>query len=179
MIRPQRASLEISIMGAKVQFTPCAADSKAAILADSSMASRSQLAVSPSGTGNMVLYPWITSYPKIKGILSLEFSMTSFWASVVASTESTLSMEPTMPFLRFSSFCLLSISEAGPVRSQLPLYCTNCPIFSSRVIRFKTESTLVSTFSTELGISGFCACAKKLPKRNTRMGLNFFIFFIN
>ena len=150
MIRPQRASRETSIIGENVQFTPSATDSKAAIRADSSAASISQLAVSANGTGKIVLYPWITSYPKIIGILIREFSMFSFCAFSVASTESTFSMDPTRPFLSLSSFCLLPVSEAGPVRSQLPLYWIIWPTFSSRVMMFKTESTLASTFFTEL-----------------------------
>ena len=54
MIRPQRASQATSTIGAKVQWTPAAAASVAAMRADASIAARSQLAASPSGVGNIV-----------------------------------------------------------------------------------------------------------------------------
>ncbi len=54
MIRPHRASRAMSTIGANVQWRPAAAASVAAMRADCSIAATSQLAVSPSGVGNMV-----------------------------------------------------------------------------------------------------------------------------
>jgi hypothetical protein len=56
-IRPQRGSLEISTIGAKVQFTPDRAASKAATLAPSRASEGFQVAAWPSGIGNIVLKP--------------------------------------------------------------------------------------------------------------------------
>ena len=55
MTRPQRASLDISTIGANVQLIPAAEASKAAFLADNSIASKSQLAASAKGIGVIVL----------------------------------------------------------------------------------------------------------------------------
>ena len=54
MIRPHRASQATSTIGAKVQWTPAAAASVAAMRADCSIAAMSQLAASPSGVGKIV-----------------------------------------------------------------------------------------------------------------------------
>ena len=54
MILPHRGSRQMSTIGAKVQWTPEAAASVAAMRAERSIAATSQLAVSPRGTGKVV-----------------------------------------------------------------------------------------------------------------------------
>ncbi len=118
MIRPQRASRQMSSMGAKVQCTPAAAASVPATRAEASTASRSQLAASPRGTGKIVRKPWITSYPKIRGIPRRLFSTASSWVFRVASAPMTFSIEPTRPLFTCSSRSLaVPSSGAGPVTS--------------------------------------------------------------
>jgi hypothetical protein len=68
----------MSTIGEKVQHIPSALASCAAILADLSINGIFHDEAKASGIGNTVWYPWITSIPKIKGILSLVFSTAIF-----------------------------------------------------------------------------------------------------
>ena len=79
-------------------------------------------------------------------------STANFCNAFTFFTPITLSIEPTYPFLIWSYFNAAAPSlGAGPVTSQKPLYWFICPIFSSKVISFKTESTFVS----KLDLLGF------------------------
>src|SRR5204863_494235 len=71
-IRPQRGSRAISTIGEYAQFNPSAAASVAAMRALCSIIGISHEQDKPSGMGNIVLCPCITSSPNIKGIFSLE-----------------------------------------------------------------------------------------------------------
>jgi hypothetical protein len=59
----------MSTIGAKVQFKPPADASMAATRSEFSIAFVSHEEASARGIGNIVLYPWITSYPNMRGIL--------------------------------------------------------------------------------------------------------------
>src|SRR6266853_1671635 len=73
-MRPHRASREISTIGENAQRTPADEASEAATRAAFSTISGSQVAARPSGIGNVVRNPWMTSSPKISGIFKREFS---------------------------------------------------------------------------------------------------------
>ena len=84
----------MSTIGAKVQCTPDAAASVAAMRAECSIACMSQDAASPSGTGNTFLKPWITSSANNSGIFRRD-CIASCCSSRVSRTLFTVSTEPT------------------------------------------------------------------------------------
>ena len=65
---PNEGRVRCPPIGLNVHEIPSALASAAAIRADSSMAVISQVQDNPSGIGNMVSYPWMTSIPNSKGM---------------------------------------------------------------------------------------------------------------
>src|SRR5258706_5755642 len=128
MILPQRGSRAMSTIGVKVQCRPTLRASAAAIEALSSTMAGSQLAACPSGIGNSVLYPWMTSKPSKTGIFRRDCNAARC-NSLVNLAPRTFSVEPSKP-LRASSICS---GLAFPWES--PGSCCSCPSFSASVIR--------------------------------------------
>ena len=146
---------------------PLAAASVAAILSAFSMAVRSQLEACANGMGKVVRKPWITSCPNNSGIFNLDCIAISC-NSLVCCTPITLSMEPICP-LRICA-CLSPSFVIGPVWLQSPLYWFICPIFSSSVISFSTESTFCEM--------DFCCACIPFPVKSSRQTRGRWILFI-
>src|ERR1039458_4237800 len=123
-MRPQRGSRAMSIIGENVHWIPTAKASRAATRAAWRTSSGSQLADCPSGIGKMVVYPWITSSPKISGIPS-RLSLASRCASALCAGVPPPNSEPHRPW-RISFF----VWSARPRNAS----CDICPSFSSSVI---------------------------------------------
>ena len=125
-------------MGAKVQRTPEAAASTAAIRAPASASSGFQVAAIPSGMGKIVRKPWITSRPMSSGIPS-RLSVTATRCSrLITSTSTSLRIEPSLPARTASSW------PAPEFRWLI------WPSFSSRVIFASSSSMLRSCCSSSM-----------------------------
>ena len=168
--RPQRGSREISTIGLKVHEIPSALASTAAMRADSSMAVMSQVQDKPSGIGNIVSYPWITSMPNNNGIPSRESSTACFCTSRIFSTPFRLNNPPTSPFLIFAAMSLLLACPVviSPVTGRF-----NCPIFSSSVILFINTS-----MKRSISCGDFCADVVRKPAANNRTDRLNFLYII-
>ena len=119
-------------MGEKVTCSPLTAASLAAILAHRMESSGSNAAPCPSGIGNTVLYPLMTSSINSNGIRCGCFSIYAFCPFFTAAAPDTPIAEPARSI--FS--CVNPFSAIGPVatdapRKKEPATWFICPIFSS------------------------------------------------
>ena len=98
----------MSSIGENVHLTPQEAASTAATRAPLSTNSGSKVAASPSGIGNMVLKPCMTSLLTRIGIPSRLLSTAAFWILFISAGSTQLRMEPTSPF------SAASVSQSPP-----------------------------------------------------------------
>ena len=168
--RPQRGSREMSTIGLNVHEIPSALASTAAIRADSSMAAISQVHDRPSGMGNIVSYPWMTSMPNSNGIPRRDCSTACFCTSRIFSTPFRLNSPPTSPFLILAAISLLLACPVviSPVTGRF-----NCPIFSSNVILL-----IRASMKRFMSCGDFCAATFRNPARSNRMTELSFLFII-
>jgi hypothetical protein len=84
----------MSTIGLNVHLMPSAVASDADT--DSSLVTRagSQVLASASGTGKIVLYPWMTSSEKISGMCSRDWSA-AFWSALMLATPTMSRTDPT------------------------------------------------------------------------------------
>ena len=138
--RPQRASREISTMGAKFQARPTAVASSAAARAVRFARFASKAAASASGTGKMVRNPWITSAANSSGMPRRDSSTATVCMRRCQSAESPLNTAPSRPS-RTAWACssidpgtaagLAALAGAGASAAGMMV---SCPAFSSSVI---------------------------------------------
>ena len=112
--------------------------STAEIRAASSIAVIFQVADNPSGIGKMVLYPWMTSIPKISGIRFGLLSNANCWVSRIFAAPSRFRIAPiSLRLIRSPVF----ESTAGPEMIEPSGGMRFVwPIFSSMVIRLISSS---------------------------------------
>jgi len=86
----------MSTIGLNVHLMPSAVASAADTDSSLRTSAGSQLLASASGTGNSVLYPWITSSEKMSGMCSRD-CRAAFWSALMLATPTMSSTEPTCP----------------------------------------------------------------------------------
>ena len=123
----------MSTIGENTQSIPSDDASSAAARAVRFTRSVSHEQASPSGMGNIVRCPCITSCPKISGIPSRELRKACVCTSMRSSSDPTLNNPPTTPRAIFSLTPLLFSTPVWRLPSQVSRFI--CPTFSSRVIR--------------------------------------------
>ena len=119
-------------MGEKVQRMPAAEASTAATRAPRSTISGSKVAACPSGMGNTVWKPWMTSRLTMTGMPRRLCSTAAFCTMFISSGLTQFRMEPTWP------------AAAASARLAPPESWFIWPIFSWRVIWASRRSTLRS-----------------------------------
>ena len=107
----------MSTIGAKVQVTPCAAASMAAMRAVRRAPSGFQLLASASGTGKVVRKPWMTSKPNSSGMRARDCSTAIRCKRFTVSLPTTLRNDPSSP-LRSAS--MPAGDPPGPVGRPTP-----------------------------------------------------------
>ena len=136
-MRPHRASLDISIIGANDHLTPCSVASMAAIRAPSCISSGWKVAACPNGMGSMVLKPCTTSRVKTKGIPVLDCLQAISCNSLTTSGSVTFITEPISP-LRINTFKFSIVPR--------PSSWLSCPTFSRIVMLDRVESIFCSKY---------------------------------
>ena len=125
-------------IGLKVHLIPSAVASPAEIDSSLLTAAGSQLLASASGTGKIVLYPWMTSRAKITGMCSRDCSAARC-TLLMLFTPTRSSTEPTWP-LRTSLSSVFPGAPFAPVGPDI----SSCPNFSASVMRRIRPLTLVA-----------------------------------
>ncbi len=165
-MRPQRGSRAMSIIGAKVQLTPAAAASSAAMRAPSRTRSGLNVAAWPSGIGSTVRKPWITSRPNSSGTPSRLSSTATRCSSLTTAGSTTFSTAPTLP-ARMPSRSAIAATPSPPYS------WFSWPIFSASVMRPSNASTRrssVASVSSECSatavFTGITNAAKAMRRRD-------------
>ena len=151
-MRPHRGSRLMSTIGLNVQLMPDADISTAAVRAAASMAGMFQVHDMPSGIGNTVSKPWITSMPISSGMPRRDFSTASCCRARIFSAPLILKVPPILPSATAASVLW---SMTAPVMMSPEEGRLSCPIFSSSVIfdmRLLMKPSIFSRSAVSAGV---------------------------